>query len=62
MRHYDLIVIGTAPVGQKSAIQGSKLAERVAIVEKADVLGGAQINPAPSFQRPCAKPCCTSRG
>ena len=44
MRHYDLIVIGTGPAGQKAAIQGTKLGKRVAIVEKENVLGGAQIN------------------
>lgn len=44
MRHYDCVVIGTGPAGQKAAIQASKLGKRVAIVEKNQVLGGAQIN------------------
>jgi NAD(P) transhydrogenase len=44
MKHFDLIVIGTGPAGQKGAIQGAKLGKRVAIVEKNQVLGGAQIN------------------
>ncbi|MCA9230219.1 MAG: Si-specific NAD(P)(+) transhydrogenase [Planctomycetales bacterium] len=44
MKHYDCIVIGTGPAGQKGAIQAAKLGKRVAIVEKKQVLGGAQIN------------------
>jgi NAD(P) transhydrogenase len=44
MKHYDCVVIGTGPAGQKGAIQAAKLGKRVAIVEKNQVLGGAQIN------------------
>jgi NAD(P) transhydrogenase len=44
MRHYDCVVIGTGPAGQKGAIQAAKLGKRVAVVEKNQVLGGAQIN------------------
>lgn len=44
MKHFDCVVIGTGPAGQKGAIQAAKLGKRVAIVEKAQVLGGAQIN------------------
>lgn len=44
MRHYDCVVIGTGPAGQKAAIQAAKLGKRVAIIEKNKVLGGAQIN------------------
>lgn len=44
MKHYDCIVIGTGPAGQKGSIQAAKLGKRVAIVEKNQVLGGAQIN------------------
>jgi len=44
MKHYDLIVIGTGPAGQKGAIQAAKLGKRVAIIERAPVVGGAQIN------------------
>lgn len=44
MRHYDLVVIGTGPAGQKAAIQASKLGKRVAIVERNNVVGGAAIN------------------
>ncbi|MEM1108128.1 MAG: Si-specific NAD(P)(+) transhydrogenase [Planctomycetota bacterium] len=44
MKHYDVIVIGTGPAGQKGAIQAAKLGKRVAIIERSNVLGGAQIN------------------
>ncbi len=44
MRHYDLVVIGTGPAGQRAAIQAAKLGKRVAIIERKNVIGGAQIN------------------
>ena len=44
MKHFDCVVIGTGPAGQKGAIQAAKLGKRVAIIEKNSVLGGAQIN------------------
>lgn len=44
MRHFDCVVIGTGPAGQKAAIQAAKLGKKVAIIEKAKVVGGAQIN------------------
>lgn len=44
MRHYDCVVIGTGPAGQKGAIQAAKLGKSVAIIEKNQVLGGAQVN------------------
>ena len=44
MKHYDCVVIGTGPAGQKGAIQAAKLGKSVAIIEKNKVLGGAQIN------------------
>ena len=44
MRHYDVIVIGTGPAGQKGAIQAAKLGKSVAVIERGPVLGGVQIN------------------
>ena len=44
MKHYDCVVIGTGPAGQKAAIQAAKLGKRVAIIERSAVLGGVQIN------------------
>src|SRR5271156_958133 len=44
MRHFDVVVIGSGPAGQKAAIQAAKLGKRVCIIEKNPVLGGAGIN------------------
>ncbi len=44
MKHYDVVVIGTGPAGQKGAIQAAKLGKRVAVIEKSHVLGGVQVN------------------
>ena len=43
-KHYDVIVIGTGPAGQKGAIQAAKLGRSVAIIEKNPVVGGVQVN------------------
>ena len=43
MAHYDLLVLGSGPAGQKAAIQAAKLRKKVAIVEKEQV-GGASVN------------------
>jgi NAD(P) transhydrogenase len=44
MSHYDLIVIGSGPAGQRAAIQGAKTGKRVALIEKRAVIGGVSIN------------------
>lgn len=41
---YDLIVIGSGPAGQKSAIQAAKLGKRVALIERDRYLGGACVH------------------
>ena len=41
---YDLIVLGSGPAGEKGAAQAAYFGKRVAIVEKASVLGGAAAN------------------
>jgi len=41
--HYDLIVIGSGPAGEKGAAQVAYHGKRVAVIEKADI-GGAGIN------------------
>lgn len=41
---YDLIVIGSGPAGEKGAAQAAYYGKKVAIVERADHLGGAGIN------------------
>ena len=44
MRHFDVVVIGSGPGGQKAAIQAAKLGKTVCIIEKNNVLGGTSIN------------------
>ncbi|HSL28558.1 MAG TPA: Si-specific NAD(P)(+) transhydrogenase [Anaerolineales bacterium] len=41
---YDLIVIGGGPAGEKGASKAAQYGKRVALVERAPVLGGAGIN------------------
>ena len=52
--HYDMIVIGSGPSGQKAAIQAAKLRKRVAIVEQSNEVGGVCSNtgtiPSKSFR------------
>jgi len=40
----DLVVIGSGPAGQKAAIQAAKLRKRVAVVERAESVGGVCVN------------------
>jgi NAD(P) transhydrogenase len=44
MEHYDLIVIGSGPAGEKGAAQAAYFGKRVAIVERSSRVGGAGIN------------------
>jgi NAD(P) transhydrogenase len=44
MAHYDMVVIGSGPAGQKAAIQAAKIGKKVAIVERKKVAGGICIN------------------
>ena len=41
---YDLLVIGSGPAGQKAALNAVKLGRRVAIVERAEAVGGVCIH------------------
>ncbi|WP_096086411.1 Si-specific NAD(P)(+) transhydrogenase [Agaribacterium haliotis] len=43
MTNYDLVVIGSGPAGQKSAIQGAKLGKKVAVIEKTKETGGSCV-------------------
>ena len=40
MQHFDFIVCGSGPAGQKAAIQAAKLGKKVAIVDKKKDIGG----------------------
>jgi NAD(P) transhydrogenase len=42
--HYDLVVIGSGPAGEKGAAQAAYFGKKVAIVERAPHVGGAGIN------------------
>ncbi|HSB02243.1 MAG TPA: Si-specific NAD(P)(+) transhydrogenase [Anaerolineales bacterium] len=42
--HYDLIVIGAGPAGEKGAAKAAQYGKRVALIERAPYLGGAGIN------------------
>src|SRR4051794_19504826 len=42
--HFDLIVIGSGPAGEKGAVQVAYFGKRVALIEKEPVLGGAAAN------------------
>src|ERR1041384_6148374 len=44
MDHYDLIVIGAGPAGEKGAAQAAYFGKRAAVVERAPKPGGAAIN------------------
>jgi NAD(P) transhydrogenase len=44
MAHYDLLVIGTGPAGQKAAVQAAKLSKKVCVIERKAVVGGVCIN------------------
>lgn len=40
MKHFDLIVIGSGPGGQRAAVQAAKLGKKVAVIERQHVVGG----------------------
>lgn len=44
MEHFDLIVIGSGPAGEKGSAQAAYFNKRVAIIERAPFVGGARIN------------------
>jgi len=44
MEHYNLIVIGSGPAGEKGAAQAAHFGKRVAMIERSANVGGAGIN------------------
>lgn len=42
--HFDLVVIGSGPAGQKGAIAAAKLGKKVAIVDKQAMYGGVSLH------------------
>jgi len=43
LKHYDLLVIGSGPGGQKAAISAAKLGKNVGIIERKPYLGGVSL-------------------
>ncbi|MBS0603490.1 MAG: Si-specific NAD(P)(+) transhydrogenase [Verrucomicrobia bacterium] len=43
MQKFDLIVIGTGPAGEKAAVKAAYFGHKVAIIEKEEVYGGAEV-------------------
>lgn len=43
-RHFDLVVIGSGPAGQKGAIAAAKLGKRVVIVDRRERIGGVSLH------------------
>ena len=59
--HYDLVVIGSGPAGQKAALNAAKLGKRVALDRARSTASAASAStPARSRPRRSAKRCCTS--
>jgi NAD(P) transhydrogenase len=44
MPHYDLVVIGCGPAGERAAIQAARAGKRVAVIERQNVVGGTRVN------------------
>lgn len=42
--HFDAVVIGCGPAGERAAIQAARAHKRVAVIERADVVGGNRVN------------------
>ncbi|MCR4315414.1 MAG: Si-specific NAD(P)(+) transhydrogenase [Planctomycetes bacterium] len=43
-KHYDLVVIGSGPAGEKGAAQAAYFGKSVALIERESILGGAAAN------------------
>jgi NAD(P) transhydrogenase len=41
---YDLVVIGSGPAGQKAALAAAKLAKRVALIDRREMIGGVCVH------------------
>jgi NAD(P) transhydrogenase len=44
MSHFDVIVIGCGPAGERAAIQAARAGRTVAVIEKHHVVGGTAVN------------------
>ena len=50
--HYDLVVIGSGPAGQKCAIAAAKLDKKVAVIDRKEMIGGVTLHTGTNFQVP----------
>ena len=41
---YDVVILGCGPAGERAAIQAVRAGKSAAVVEAANVVGGARIN------------------
>lgn len=44
MAHYDVVVLGCGPAGERAAIQATRAGKRVAVVERHHLVGGNRVN------------------
>ncbi|MCC7007444.1 MAG: Si-specific NAD(P)(+) transhydrogenase [Acidobacteria bacterium] len=44
MSHYDVVVLGCGPAGERAAIQAARAQKRVAVIERAHAVGGNRVN------------------
>jgi NAD(P) transhydrogenase len=44
MNHYDVVILGGGPGGERAAIQAARIGKRVALIEREHVVGGTCIN------------------
>jgi NAD(P) transhydrogenase len=44
MNHYDVIVLGCGPAGERAAIQAARVGKHVAVIERQHAVGGTRVN------------------
>ncbi|MCK5092337.1 MAG: Si-specific NAD(P)(+) transhydrogenase [Gammaproteobacteria bacterium] len=44
MQHFDFIVIGSGPAGQRAAVQAKKIGKNVAVIEQRTAVGGVSVH------------------
>src|SRR3990172_4643461 len=44
MPSFDVVILGCGPAGERAAIHASRAGKRVAVVERAGVVGGNRVN------------------